>query len=94
MDLVEKGGNLVSADDWSQHDGFSKAAVTYENDAGGAGLTQRAIEKYATQAYREYYMRPQYVGMMLRRAFRSRDDFSQTMRLGKAFLRRKALGWI
>jgi radical SAM superfamily enzyme YgiQ (UPF0313 family) len=94
MDLVEKGGNLVSADDWSQHDGFSKAAVTYENDAGGTGLTQRAIEKYATQAYREYYIRPQYVGMMLRRAFRSRDDFSQTMRLGKAFLRRKALGWI
>jgi hypothetical protein len=32
--------------------------------------------------------------MMVRRAFRSRDDLAQTMRLGKAFLRRKALGWI
>jgi hypothetical protein len=30
----------------------------------------------------------------VRRAFRSKDDFSQTLRLGKAFLRRKALGWI
>ena len=94
MEIVEREGNLVSHEDWSQHDGFSKSAVSYENAANGHGLTQAAIEHYATQAYREYYLRPQYVGMMLRRAFRSRDDFAQTMRLGKAFLRRKALGWI
>jgi hypothetical protein len=32
--------------------------------------------------------------MMLKRAFRSKDDFAQTMRLGRAFVKRKALGWI
>ena len=88
MELVEKGGHLVSADDWSQHDGFSKAAVSY------AGLSQRQIEVYATEAYRRYYLRPRYLAMMLKRAFRSRDDFAQTLRLGRAFLRRRALGWI
>lgn len=93
LDIAEKEGALVSEDDWSQHDGFSKAAVNYSRNGQG-GLTQGSIEKYATEAYRRYYLRPQYVGMMLRRAFRSRDDFQQTMRLGKAFLRRKALGWI
>jgi radical SAM superfamily enzyme YgiQ (UPF0313 family) len=88
MEIVEKDGSLVSGEDWSQHDGFSKAAVSYEK------LSQAEIEEYATSAYRQYYLRPQYVGMMVRRAFRSKDDFSQTLRLGKAFLRRKALGWI
>ncbi len=93
MELVEKEGHLVSGEDWSQHDGFSKAAVSYERK-GGNGLTQKDIERYATDAYRRYYLRPRYVGMMLKRAFRSRDDLAQTWRLGKAFLRRKALGWI
>ncbi|MCA9751084.1 MAG: radical SAM protein [Gemmatimonadetes bacterium] len=90
---VEKEGALVSGEDWSQHDGFSKAAVSYEKNGNG-GLTQDQIEDYATRAYREYYLRPQYIGLMVKRAFRSRDDFAQTWRLGKAFLRRKALGWI
>ncbi|MEZ5066687.1 MAG: radical SAM protein [bacterium] len=90
---VEKEGALVSGEDWSQHDGFSKAAVSYEKNGKG-GLTQDQIEDYATRAYREYYLRPQYIGLMVKRAFRSRDDFAQTWRLGKAFLRRKALGWI
>jgi radical SAM superfamily enzyme YgiQ (UPF0313 family) len=94
MEIVEKGGNLVSDSDWSQHDGFSKAAVTYAHDESGNGLSQHDIEGYATQAYRRYYLRPQYVAMMMRRAFRSRDDLAQTWRLGKAFVRRKALGWI
>jgi len=93
LDLVEKEGSLVSKDDWSQHDGFSKAAVSYDRGTNG-GLSQDAIERYATEAYRRYYLRPQYMGMMVRRAFRSRDDLAQTFRLGKAFLRRKALGWI
>jgi hypothetical protein len=93
LDIVEKEGSLVSHDDWSQHDGFSKSAVSYEKNGKG-GLTQNEIEQYATRAYREYYLRPQYAWMMVRRAFRSRDDLAQTMRLGKAFLRRKALGWI
>jgi radical SAM superfamily enzyme YgiQ (UPF0313 family) len=92
-DLVEEEGALVSGDDWSQHDGFSKAAVSYEKNGNG-GLTQGEIEEYATRAYREYYLRPQYVGLMVKRAFRSKDDLAQTWRLGKAFLRRKALGWI
>ena len=86
--IVEENGNLVSDNDWSQHDGFSKSAVSYEN------LSKTNIEDYATSAYRQYYLRPQYVGMMIKRAFRSRDDFAQTIRLGKAFLRRRALGWI
>lgn len=93
LDIVEKEGALVSKDDWSQHDGFSKSAVSYEANGHG-GLSQEQIEKYATSAYRQYYVRPQYVGMMVKRAFRSRDDLRQTWRLGKAFLRRKALGWI
>ena len=93
MDLAEREGALVSEDDWSQHDGFSKAAVDWSRD-GGSGLSQREIEEYATAAYRRYYLRPQYVGMMVKRAFRSRDDFAQTLRLGQAFVRRKALGWI
>jgi radical SAM superfamily enzyme YgiQ (UPF0313 family) len=93
LEIVEEEGSLVSKDDWSQHDGFSKAAVSYEANGNG-GLSRDEIEKYATSAYRQYYVRPQYVGMMVRRAFRSRDDFRQTWRLGKAFLRRKALGWI
>lgn len=93
MELVEKDGSLVSGEDWSQHDGFSKAAVSYEKNGGG-GLSRSAIEEYATSAYRQYYLRPQYVGMMVKRALRSRDDLGQTLRLGKAFLRRKALGWI
>ena len=91
--IAEEKGALVSGDDWSQHDGFSKAAVDYGKN-GGDGLSQDQIEKYATSAYRQYYLRPQYVGMMVKRAFRSRDDFAQTLRLGKAFVRRKALGWI
>jgi radical SAM superfamily enzyme YgiQ (UPF0313 family) len=94
LKIVEDEGSLVSKDDWSQHDGFSKSAVNYEKNASGTGLSQDSIEQYATQAYRRYYLRPQYVGMMVRRAFRSRDDLRQTFRLGKAFLRRKALGWI
>jgi len=93
MELVEKEGALVSGDDWSQHDGFSKAAVDYSKNGNG-GLSQREIEDYATTAYRRYYLRPQYFGMMAKRAFRSRDDFAQTLRLGRAFVRRKALGWI
>ncbi len=93
LELVEKEGALVSGDDWSQHDGFSKSAVSYDKN-GSHGLSRDQIESYATTAYRRYYLRPQYVGMMVRRAFRSRDDFGQTLRLGKAFLRRKALGWI
>jgi hypothetical protein len=93
MSLVEKDGSLVSGEDWSQHDGFSKSAVSYEKN-GKDGLSRGEIEGYATTAYRRYYLRPQYVGMMVRRAFRSRDDLGQTFRLGKAFLRRKALGWI
>ena len=93
LDLVEEEGSLVSHDDWSQHDGFSKSAVSYEKNGNG-GLTQAEIEEYATRAYREYYVRPQYAVMMVKRAFRSKDDLAQTMRLGKAFLRRKALGWI
>ena len=93
MDLVEREGSLVSGEDWSQHDGFSKAAVSYEKN-GKDGLSQGEIEGYATTAYRRYYLRPQYVGMMVKRAFRSKDDLGQTLRLGKAFLRRKALGWI
>ena len=72
---------------------FSKAAVDY-GKSGNGGLSQDQIEEYATAAYRQYYLRPQYVGMMVKRAFRSRDDFAQTLRLGKAFVRRKALGWI
>ncbi len=88
LEMVEKSGSLVSDQDWSQHDGFSKAAVSYEK------LPQEKIEEYAREAYRRYYLRPQYIGMMLRRALRSKDDFAQTMRLGRAFLRRKALGWI
>jgi len=95
MEIVEEEGSLVSGDDWSQHDGFSKAAVSYDKaDGGGDGLSQKAIETYATDAYRRYYLRPRYVGMMLLRSLRSRDDFAQTWRLGKAFLKRKALGWI
>ncbi|MBZ0269736.1 B12-binding domain-containing radical SAM protein [bacterium] len=93
LDIVEEEGSLVSKDDWSQHDGFSKSAVSYEKNGNG-GLSQNDIEHYATSAYRQYYVRPQYIGMMVKRAFRSRDDFAQTLRLGKAFLRRKALGWI
>ncbi len=93
MELVEREGALVSEDDWSQHDGFSKAAVDYAR-SGNGGLSQREIEEYATTAYRRYYLRPQYFGMMVKRAFRSKDDFAQTMRLGRAFVRRKALGWI
>jgi len=93
LEIVEEEGALVSGDDWSRHDGFSKSAVSYEKNGNG-GLSQQEIEEYATTAYRRYYVRPQYVGMMVRRAFRSRDDFRQTWRLGKAFLRRKALGWI
>lgn len=91
--IAEDEGALVSEDDWSQHDGFSKAAVNYENNGKG-GLSQTQIEDYATRAYREYYLRPQYIGLMVKRAFRSPDDLKQTWRLGKAFLRRKALGWI
>jgi radical SAM superfamily enzyme YgiQ (UPF0313 family) len=94
MKMVEEEGSLVSEDDWSQHDGFSKAAVSYDRGGDGTGLSQKAIEKYATEAYRRYYLRPRYVGMMLLRSLRSRDDFSQSWRLGKAFLKRKALGWI
>jgi radical SAM superfamily enzyme YgiQ (UPF0313 family) len=93
LDLVEKEGALVSGQDWSQHDGFSKAAVSYEKN-GNRGLSRDEIESYATTAYRRYYLRPQYVGMMVRRALRSRDDFGQTVRLSRAFVRRKALGWI
>lgn len=88
LEIVENDGTLVSDADWSKHDGFSKSAVSYKN------LSQQKIEDYARDAYRRYYLRPQYVGMMLRRALRSRDDFAQTMRLGRAFIRRKALGWI
>lgn len=88
LDIVQKSGSLVSHDDWSQHDGFSKAAVSYEK------LPQEKIEAYARDAYRRYYVRPQYVGMMLRRALRSKDDFAQTLRLGRAFVQRKMLGWI
>ncbi|GJM43520.1 MAG: B12-binding domain-containing radical SAM protein [Gemmatimonadota bacterium] len=93
LKIVQDEGSLVSDSDWSQHDGFSKSAVSFEKNGKG-GLTQDQIEHYATSAYRQYYVRPQYVGMMVKRAFRSRDDFAQTLRLGKAFLRRKALGWI
>lgn len=93
MKLVEDEGALVSGDDWSQHDGFRKSAVSYEKNGQG-GLSQAQIEEYATRAYREYYLRPQYVGMMVKRAFRSKDDLRQTFRLGKAFLRRRAMGWI
>ncbi len=93
MKLVEDEGALVSDDDWSQHDGFRKSAVSYEKNGQG-GLSQAQIEEYATRAYREYYLRPQYVGMMVKRAFRSKDDLRQTFRLGKAFLRRRAMGWI
>ncbi len=88
LEMVEKSGSLVSDQDWSQHDGFSKAAVSFEK------LPQEKIEAYARDAYRRYYLRPQYIGMMLRRAVRSSDDFKQTMRLGRAFVRRKMLGWI
>ena len=96
MQIVEEEGSLVSGDDWSQHDGFRKAAVSYDKAANGTGtgLSRDAIESYATEAYRRYYLRPRYMGMMLRRSLRSRDDFAQTLRLGKAFLKRKALGWI
>jgi hypothetical protein len=93
MEIVEREGTLVSHDDWSQHDGFSKAAVSYER-TGNGHLSREEIEHYATSAYRRYYLRPQYVGMMVKRAFRSRFDFAQSLRLGKAYLRRKALGWI
>jgi radical SAM superfamily enzyme YgiQ (UPF0313 family) len=93
MEIVEKEGTLVSHNDWSQHDGFSKAAVSYERKGNGH-LSREEIERYATAAYRRYYLRPQYVGMMAKRAFRSRFDFAQSLRLGKAYLRRKALGWI
>ena len=88
LELVEKDGTLISDADWSQHDGFSKSAVSYKN------LPRERIEHYARDAYRRYYLRPQYIRMMLKRAFRSRDDFAQTMRLGRAFVKRKALGWI
>ena len=88
MELVEKEGTLISDADWSQHDGFSKSAVSYKN------LPRERIEHYARDAYRRYYLRPQYIRMMVKRAFRSKDDFAQTLRLGRAFVRRKALGWI
>ena len=93
MELVEEEGSLVSGDDWSRHDGFRKSAVSYEKNGKG-GLTQGEIEEYATRAYREYYLRPQYFGLMVKRALRSKDDLAQTWRLGRAFLKRRALGWI
>jgi radical SAM superfamily enzyme YgiQ (UPF0313 family) len=94
LEIVEKQGALVSGEDWSQHDGFSKSAVSYDQNGDGKGLDRESIERYATDAYRRYYLRPRYVGMMVKRAFRSADDLRQTFRLGRAFLRRKALGWI
>jgi radical SAM superfamily enzyme YgiQ (UPF0313 family) len=93
MAIAEREGALVSGDDWSQHDGFSKAAVDWSGNGRG-GLSRGEIEGYATAAYRKYYLRPRWVGMMVKRAFRSRDDFAQTVRLGEAFVRRRAQGWI
>jgi hypothetical protein len=93
MAIAEREGALVSGDDWSQHDGFSKAAVDWSG-TGRGGLSRGEIEGYATAAYRKYYLRPRWVGMMVKRAFRSRDDFAQTVRLGEAFVRRRAQGWI
>ncbi len=94
MNIVEEEGSLISGEDWSQHDGFSKSAVSYDQTGRGDALSSGDIEGYATAAYRRYYLRPRYVVMMLLRSLRSRDDFAQTLRLGKAFLRRKAVGWI
>ncbi|MAF26363.1 MAG: radical SAM protein [Gemmatimonadota bacterium] len=88
LKIVEEEGTLVSDGDWSRHDGFSRSAVSFKQ------LPRERIEELARESYRRYYLRPRYALMMARRALRSRDDFLQTIRLARAFLRRKALGWL
>ena len=87
MRFVREAGYLQT-EDWSRFSGFSQAVVSYPH------LPRERLEHWEKEAYRRYYLRARYAGMMFLRAFRSGDHLHQTLKLGRAFLRRRQAEWM
>jgi radical SAM superfamily enzyme YgiQ (UPF0313 family) len=82
----EKG--YVQATEWDYFDGSHRAAVSYPQ------LSHETLEFYSRKAYRDYYLRPQWLWLMSRRALRSPALLNHTFKLALAFVKRRQMGWI
>ncbi|MBP7865039.1 MAG: radical SAM protein [Acidobacteria bacterium] len=87
MRFVREEGYLLT-DDWSRFSGFSQAVVSYPH------LPRERLEFWEKEAYRQYYLRARYMGMMAVRSLRSFDHLHQTVKLFRAFLKRRRAGWM
>jgi radical SAM superfamily enzyme YgiQ (UPF0313 family) len=79
-ELLRSKGCLAS-ERWEDFDSFHHANVNMPR------LSADELNRTLSGIYRRYYLRPGYVGMMLRRALRSPDNFRQSVRGARALLR-------
>jgi radical SAM superfamily enzyme YgiQ (UPF0313 family) len=70
--LEEK--NCFLTKEWEQHDSVHHSSVRLPD------LTNEDLNRYLVTFYRRYYRRPRYLLMMFLRMFRSRGNFSQSLR--------------
>jgi len=85
-EIVKNSGYLIS--DFWDRDSFHNAGVNFPN------LSAEEINRISKEAYTKFYMRPEYIALMLRNSIRSRYHFTHFLRMMKAFYDRKRSGWI
>jgi radical SAM superfamily enzyme YgiQ (UPF0313 family) len=85
-ETIEKRKLLIG--NWCDRDSFYSAGVNLPHLPAGE------INRLAKEAYSSYYTRPEYISLMLKNAFSSKDKFLHLIRLINAYNRRKKEGWI
>lgn len=85
---LARGEGYIRTTRWEFFDGSHRAVASYP------GLSAETIEAYSKSAYHDYYLRPGYAALMLKRALKSPAHFRHTLRLLAAFLKRRKVGWI
>jgi anaerobic magnesium-protoporphyrin IX monomethyl ester cyclase len=85
---LAKEEGYVTATEWDYFDGSHRAAVSYPQ------LSHETLEFFSKRAYHEYYLRPQWLWLMSKRALRSRAHLNHTFKLALAFVKRRRMGWI
>lgn len=80
-ELLRSEGCLVG-ESWEEFDSFHHAGVELPN------LSTEFLNKTLSGIYKDYYLRPRYVWMMVRRGLRSWDNFVQSLRGALALVRR------
>ncbi len=72
----------ISSKQWENADSFHHSNVDFPH------LSNEYINNILKGIYKKYYLRPNYLWKMTKRAFRSKENFTQTLRLIRAFYQR------